>query len=493
MNQNSLFKSTKLRLTCYYAGVMGVILSICGLGVYEAIAHAHWSTLDREIESVAGALHDSLETVLQQPGKLEPDVLRIIPDLCFIKSENTGLIQLVFTHYPNPKPDKNTSLNDPLSKFNCLPIIDKNGQEFHRLAPYHNNSYLIRLLNNSGDLVAFTGTHNLDLFSHSQGEILQTFSDKKGIRYRQYSLILHTRNQQNWGTLQLGRSLQDFDQYMTIVTLILVIGLPLALILVGFASWKLSGIAMEPIYYSYQQIQQFTADAAHELRTPLAAIRATVESTIRLEPLSENEAKETLKTVERQNYRLSELVKDLLLLSRMDQATVSLSKKSCCLNDLINDTHEELAAMVLNAEIFLKTEIRGTQPIYIIGNEEQIYRVIFNLVINAIQYTPPGGNIILSLDSSHQQAIIQVKDTGIGIPLNEQNRIFDRFYRVHSDRSRKTGGSGLGLAIVKAIIQAHRGSIEVESQPGKGSTFTVRFPLKPIPTFITYSPGKSTN
>ncbi|HBW57477.1 MAG TPA: two-component sensor histidine kinase [Oscillatoriales bacterium UBA8482] len=424
---------------------------------------------------MAGALHDSLETVLQQPGKLEPDVLRIIPDLCLIKSH------------------KNSPLNHFNSELNCLPIVDKYGQEFHRLAPYHNNYYLIRLLNNSGDLVAFTRTNHLDLFSHSQGEIWQTFRDKNSIRYRQYALILHTRNQQNWGTLQLGRSLQDFDQYMTIVTLILVIGLPLALILVGFASWKLSGIAMEPIYYSYQQIQQFTADAAHELRTPLAAIRATVESTIRLESLRETEAKETLKTIERQNYRLSELVKDLLLLSRMDQATVLLSKKSCCLNDLINDTHEELAAMVLNAELLLKTEIRGVEPIYIIGNEEQIYRVIFNLVINAIQYTPPGGQIILSLDSRHQQAIIQVKDTGIGISLSEQNRIFDRFYRVHSDRSRKTGGSGLGLAIVKAIVIAHRGSIEVESQPGMGSIFTVRFPLKPTPTFISYSQGKRTN
>lgn len=276
---------------------------------------------------------------------------------------------------------------------------------------------------------------------------------------------------------------------MTIVTLILVIGLPLALILVGFASWKLSGIAMQPIYYSYQQIQQFTADAAHELRTPLAAIRATVESTIRLEPLTETEAKETLKTVNRQNQRLSQLVKDLLL-SRMDQDTVSPSKKLCCLNDLINDTQEELAAMVLNAELFLTTDIRGEEAIYILGNEEQLYRVIFNLAINAIQYTPPGGNIILSLDSSHQQAIIQVEDTGIGIPLNEQSRIFDRFYRVHGDRSRKTGGSGLGLAIVKAIIQAHRGSIEVESKPGTGSTFTVRFPLKPNATFLPYSQGK---
>ena len=94
MNQNSLFKRTKLRLTCYYAGVMGVILSICGLGVYEAIAHAHWSTLNREIESVAGALHDSLETVLKQPGKLEPDVLRIIPDLCLIDSKKSDIFRV---------------------------------------------------------------------------------------------------------------------------------------------------------------------------------------------------------------------------------------------------------------------------------------------------------------------------------------------------------------------------------------------------------------
>ncbi|CAD5953642.1 Alkaline phosphatase synthesis sensor protein PhoR [Planktothrix tepida] len=491
MNQNSLFKRTKLRLTCYYAGVMGVILSICGLGVYEAIAHAHWITLDREIESVAGALHDSLETVLKQPGQLEPDVLRIIPDLCFIDSKKSDNIQFIFTYYPHNKSNKNDILTYPNSEVNCLPILDEKGKEFHRLAPYHNHYYLIHLFNNSGDLVAFTGTHHLDVSPHVRGEVWQTFTDQKGIRYRQYSLILHTRNQQNWGILQLGRSLQDFDQYMNVVTLILVIGLPLALILVGFASLKLAGIAMQPIYSSYQQIQQFTADAAHELRTPLAAICATVESTIKLEPLTETEAKETLKTVERQNHRLSKLVQDLLLLSRMDQENISLSKKLCCLNDLISDAQEELAAMVLNADLSLKIDIPEKEPIYSVGNEEQLYRVIFNLAINAIQYTPPKGQIIFCLYSSHQQAIIQVKDTGIGIPLTEQSRIFDRFYRVHSDRSRKTGGSGLGLAIVKAIVKAHRGSIEVESQPGIGSTFTIRLPLKPTATLVCYSKGKA--
>lgn len=478
MNQNQLFHNTKQRLAFWYAGVMGVILSICGLGVYEAIAHAHWVTLDREIESVAGALHDSLETVFQSPGRLEPDLLRIIPDLCLVETQTSQKNLVIFIHNLPSKTPKEHQYNKPESMNPCLPIQTEQNPAIHRLAPYHNRYYYIRLFNQSGHLIAFADRPKIGLSKMPEGEIWQTIVTKTGERYRQYSLILHTRNQENWGTLQLGRSLEDFDQYMTVVTLILFIGLPAALLLVVFSSWKLAGIAMQPIYQSYQQIQQFTADAAHELRTPLAAIRATVESTTQSEELTKLEAIETLKTVERQNQRLSKLVQDLLLLSRMDQQTFLQTKTVCCLNDLISDAQEELATLAMNAEILLTTEIRTEALIYILGNEEQLYRVIYNLILNGIQYTPSGGKIIVSLDANPQQAIIQVQDSGIGIPVNEQNRIFDRFYRVNSDRSRKTGGSGLGLAIVKAIVQAHQGSIEVESQPGIGSTFTVRFPLK---------------
>ncbi len=477
MNQNQLFHNTKQRLAFWYAGVMGIILSICGLGVYEAIAHAHWVTLDREIESVAGALHDSLETVFQSPGRLEPDVVRIIPDLCLVETQTSQKNLVIFIHNL-PHKTQTETLNESKSVNPCLPIQDEQNPVIHRLAPYHNRYYYIRLFNQSGDLVAFSDRPKIGLSKMPEGEIWQTIVTKTGERYRQYSLVLHTRNQQNWGTLQLGRSLEDFDQYMTVVTLILLIGLPAALILVGFSSWKLAGIAMQPIYQSYQQIQQFTADAAHELRTPLAAIRATIESTTQSEQLTKSEAIETLKTVERQNQRLSKLVQDLLLLSRMDQQTVLQTQTVCCLNDLISDAQEELTIIAMNADVLFITESRTEALIYVLGNEEQLYRVIYNLILNAIQYTPSGGKIILSLDSNPQQAIIQVQDSGIGIPINEQNRIFDRFYRVNSDRSRKTGGSGLGLAIVKAIVQAHQGSIEVKSQPGKGSTFTLYFPLK---------------
>ena len=457
MKQNQLFQQTRWRLASWYAGVMGILLSLSGFGVYEAIVHAHKITVDREIEAVAGTLHDSLETVLKTPEELEPDVWRILQDLCVIEPENDC---------------QNNAESTPVHHSHFYPY------PLHQYKILSRNYYSIRLLDSSGNLIAVSGSALPNLPLKLTSEPWQTLQDYRGNRYLFYSTSLHTRNNQIWGRLQLRRSLQDFDQYLANVRLIMGLGLPLSLIGVAIASWKLAEIAMQPIYKSYQQIQQFTADAAHELRTPLAAIRATVETTLNQENLSENQARETLEVVERQNSRLSQLVQDLLWLSRMEQNTILTSQNACCINDLISDTEEELAALAIQSQVTLETEIRVKKAVVVRGNEAQLYRVIFNLATNAIQYTLPSGQVTIILDSSVNYAIIQVKDTGIGIPPEEQTKIFDRFYRINSDRSRTTGGSGLGLAIVRAIVQAHQGTIEVESQMGKGSIFTVKLPLK---------------
>jgi signal transduction histidine kinase len=125
----------------------------------------------------------------------------------------------------------------------------------------------------------------------------------------------------------------------------------------------------------------------------------------------------------------------------------------------------------------LKADIRVHQPVYVIGDEEQLYRLLANLITNAIQHTSATGTVTVSLDRDDHQVVIQVQDTGVGIAPDEQPRIFDRFYRVQSDRSRATGGSGLGLAIAKAIVQFHQGNLQVLSELGKGSIFTVHLPL----------------
>jgi two-component system OmpR family sensor kinase len=450
MNQNNLFQQTRLRLALWYAFVMALILSLCGFGIYKAIAHAHWMTLDRELESVGGTLHDSIELKLRQPGRLELVIQQLLPNICLI---NQSCIQ------------------------------DQLNSKRHILSAINQGNYYVRFFDNSGRLVAVAGTYPEGLSPIFSRELWQTLKDNKGRFYHQISFVLHTQTNHNWGYIQIGRSLADLNSYLTAVELTLGLGLPIIILLVGLASGWLAQLAMQPIYQSYQQIQQFTADAAHELRTPLAATQATVESALLMTNFHEVEAREILQTIQRQNQRLTTLVTDLLLLTRLDREPVIMQRDICLLNDIIEDLIEEFAALAISANVMLIPLVRVSTALNIIGNQDQFYRLFSNLIINAIQYTPQGGKVTVCLDHSDNYAVIQVQDTGIGIPPQELNRIFDRFYRVNSDRSRNTGGSGLGLAIAKAIVQAHNGSMDVRSKLGEGSTFTIKLPFDVRPLY----------
>jgi signal transduction histidine kinase len=445
MNQNKLFQQTRLRLALWYALVMALILSLCGFGIYRAISHAHWMILDRELESVAGTLHDTIELKLQQPGQLEPIIQKLLPNICVV--------------------GKSCIQEQSISKRHILSAINQ-------------SNYYVRFFDNSGRLIAIAGSYPQGLSLILNKKLWQTLKDSKGNFYHQISFVLHTQENHSWGYIQVGRSLAEFNSYLVAVKLILVLGLPIIMVLVGVASWWLAGLAMQPIYRSYRQVQQFTADAAHELRTPLAATQATVESALFMPQLDETEARDILQTVQRQNQRLTTLVTDLLLLTRLDRQSVPMQRDICCLDDIVNDLIEEFAALAIAAGVTLTSSIQVSTPLDVIGNADQLYRLFSNLIINAIQYTPPTGKVTVYLDRSDHYAVIQVQDTGIGIPQEDLTRIFDRFYRVNSDRSRSTGGSGLGLAIAQAIVLAHHGSIDVQSEFGKGSIFTIKLQIK---------------
>ena len=445
MKQNRLFSRSRWRLASWYAVILSIVLFICALGFYEVVAHAHRLTINQELESVAGTLHDSLLPVLKRSGKIEPEVKELLPNTCLVE---TGCYN----------PDRFQSL---------------------RLGVIGQDKYYLRLFNLSENLVAVAGMQpKLPQVSNQQE--WETLADAEGTRYRQISFLLHTQQGKNWGYLQVGRSLQDFDTYLANVRWLLLLGVPLVVLFVAGASWWLSGLAIRPIYQSYRQMQQFTADAAHELRTPLAAIQATAQSNLMLPNLSESKAKDTLKNIVKQNKRLSYLVADLLTLCRIDgeisSNTSNKQREKVTLANLIIEVEEDLAALAMASEIELSSQIKVSQPVEIMGDRQQLYRLITNLVTNAIQYTPAGGKVILSLAEEHHNAVICVADTGIGISRSEQKRIFDRFYRVDKARSRSKGGSGLGLSIARAIALAHRGSIEVQSEIGKGSNFTIRLP-----------------
>lgn len=444
--QNQLFRRSRLRLAAWYAGVMGVILTLLGLGMYRAIAHAHEVTIDREIKSVADALKVTLSDE-QQLKQLPPQLL---PDLC-------------------------------LAGQRCLEPTQQTSS-----SPYL-QSYYIRIISPTGELLATAGIRPQGIAVTVPAATWQTVWDDSNQHYHQVALELFPNvssavgptavESESWAYLIVGRSFQDFDEYLASVRWRILLGLLLALALVAPASWWLATLAMRPIYRSYSQIQQFTADAAHELRTPLAAIRATVESVLRLPHLSEAEAQDTLGVIHRQNQRLSNLVSNLLLLSKLDIQSYPTKQAHCNLVDLIHDIAEEMAAFALQRKITLSVNVQTDSDLTVLGDEENLYRLLLNLVNNALTYTPAGGRITLTLQQQQQQALILVTDTGVGIASEDQAKIFDRFYRVDTARSRQTGNSGLGLAIATAIAQAHRGTITVSSQLAQGSTFTVSLPI----------------
>ena len=443
MRQNKLFHNTRVSLSLWYAGVMGLILSLLGMGVYKAISHAHWVALDNELESVAGTLHDSLELKLKQPGQIEPIIKKLLPNLCLV---GTSCISEGFN-----------------SQRHILSAVDR-------------GNYYARLYDTSGRLIAIAGDYPEGLPQSLNTESWQTLRDRNDNIYHQLSLSLHTQTREDWGYFQVGRSLQDFEDYLGRVKLILLLGLPTSLILVGFASWWLAGLAMQPIYRSYQQIEQFTADAAHELRTPLAATQATVESAL-LADLDLQETKDILTTIKRENKRLIQLVADLLLLARMDRKAIPLRRQLCCLNDLVSDLVEELEPLAIANQITLTNVLRVKKSLNVSGDCDQLYRLVYNLIVNAIQHTPSNGRVTVILERDASDALVQVKDTGIGIAPEHQKHIFDRFYRVQSDRSRNTGGSGLGLAIAQSIARSHSFKLSVRSELGQGSTFIFQLPL----------------
>ena len=444
MNRHRLFRRTYWRLAGLYTGVMALILLGCGVTLYHWLAYARHQTLDREIASVAGTLHDSIEPLLKRADRLEPEIIALVPGLC-----------VVAAGCPQPA---------AIERIHILGTVPQKG-------------YYVRFFDRQGALLAIAGLTREQLPVQTPDTGWQMQRSAGGDRYRQMTLLLKTRTGRSWGYMVVGRSLAEVERDIITLRTWLLLGLPVGLLLIGSASVWLARVAMQPVYRSYEQIQQFTADAAHELRTPLAAIRATVESTLQTPDLS-GESRSALETVQRQNRRLALLVQDLLFLSRLDLQGLPVKLERCHLSEILADLVEEFAEMAIAAEVELQLQSQTSEAV-VIGSADQLYRLFTNLIVNAIQYTPPGGQVTVSLETLDSCALVQVRDTGIGIAPENLPHIFDRFYRVGGDRSRKTGGAGLGLAIARAITELHQGALQVHSQPAQGATFSVRLPLAP--------------
>lgn len=229
---------------------------------------------------------------------------------------------------------------------------------------------------------------------------------------------------------------------------------------------------MDRIQKVVEEQRRFVADAAHEIQTPLTALKGNLEVAFR-QNRDATQYRETLISNLSAVERLISLCRSLLTLARLAGENPFLSAHELIpLQPLLQDLIDELTVLSRDRGIALRLEGNGSLGVQ--GDKEQLQRLFFNLLDNALRHTPAGGTIVVRLENDRGGAIIQVLDTGEGIASEHLPHIFDRFYRVDSARSRHSGGAGLGLAIVKQIIDAHGGSITVASELGHGTRFTIR-------------------
>ena len=278
------------------------------------------------------------------------------------------------------------------------------------------------------------------------------------------------------GVIQISRSVAPEQNALNELGRLLLFGGLFGIVLSGLGSFFLATRAFVPIRQAFARQRQFTADASHELRTPLALIRANAEMLCRHADRLPAGDDELIGEIVRETDHLNRLISDLLTLARSDSERVPLPTKPVDFRALVSAVHEDLEHIARSRGIESHISLDG--PLTVQGDEIRLRQLLLILLDNALKYTDAGGRVDISLQREDGRVRLQVSDTGIGIPAEDLPHIFDRFYRVDRAREHESGGTGLGLAIAQWIVQAHHGSIKVESQVGRGTRFQVELPAR---------------
>lgn len=280
------------------------------------------------------------------------------------------------------------------------------------------------------------------------------------------------------GYVRVSQSLEESDETLQKLDVGLASGIVMALLLSGVGGLWLTRLAMQPIEQSVQRLKQFTADASHELRSPLMAIKSNAAVAIKYPEGMRLTDVAKFQAIASAAHQMSRLTEELLLLTRTEQSAKQ-RWQAVNLVAILTPLVQRYELQATAKQIHLKSTV--TKPLTLLGDAAQLTQLFDNLINNALYYTPNGGTIEIQSGGVEQALVVHVRDTGIGIAPDNLERVFDRFWRADQSRSHWAGGSGLGLAIAQAIAHAHSGSITVKSQVGVGSCFTVRLPILTSP------------
>jgi heavy metal sensor kinase len=494
--------SMRIQLTLWFILVFTVLMLLFGAVFYVNLRTSLQTSFDTSLQlrtqQIAAGINEDKGTITIHdvtgalPGLVDPDVA----------SDNS-------TPRSSPLPTNSTTTS-PTSPDETRADV--------------NLGALVRILNINGEVIYVTPAFlalNIPPTSVTQplhGSAWKgTVTAQNGQTVRLYSATL-TENGTVYGVVQVGESLAPLGNTLRSVEIELLLIVPFVLLLGAIGSYWLAAHAFAPINRltstarrieagdlhervpvprskdevqrlaltfnemierldkAFTRQRRFVADASHELRTPVAAIRSMTDVVLaQSAPVESEEYASVLRDVNAEAERLGHLISDLLVLARTDENQVVLERELVRLDLLVADvaaTTEPLAA-----ERGITFEVLAKQPATVLGDEVRLIQVIMNLIDNAVAYTNIGGKVTLEVVVKYNDAFLMVRDTGIGIAKEHLDHIFERFYRVDPARSRAADNTGLGLAITEWIVRAHGGKISVESEVGKGTTFTVMLPI----------------
>jgi two-component Ni(II)/redox sensor kinase NrsS len=424
---------------------MGILLYAAGFAMGRLLLQTQEAAIQRELQSLAGTLHDSLKPALPKQAKPSVALAAVLPGLCVVGEPCSPPKDLLHRHA--------ISASDP--ERYTLRVFDHHG-----------------LLIGSSPGASSTGARPAQL-----GWTLSR--DQTEERWGSYTIHLHHSHgpgEPLWGHLQIASSLADLDAEAHRLWWLGHGVFLLALVAIAGASWWLAGLAMAPLLEAYRRQEQFSADVAHELRTPLANLLAVVEAERSSIPDGPNsQAQASLERVLNQGRRLQQLISDLLLLASLERPCSQSQLRVCDLAEISADVLEDFAELAVAAQVTLAQGL-WVAPALVRGVDTELSRLVINLLSNAFQHSPAGARVDVELQQRGREIRLSIRDRGPGIPAAEQEQIFDRFTRLDPARSRQQGGTGLGLAIAKAIALRHGGRITVESTPGEGSCFCIVLP-----------------
>jgi signal transduction histidine kinase len=269
----------------------------------------------------------------------------------------------------------------------------------------------------------------------------------------------------------VARTYDDVDGVLRSIIASFLVIIPFVVVITGLVSFKLASLAISPIEESYRELKQFTEDASHELKTPLAAIKANIDVALSKDVDETQYYRKKLSVINQSVNRMVNITASMLYLSKLDSQGIEARREKVDVHALLEEARERFADAAQNRTI--EVGVADGENLEVLTSREVLEEIVDIIVENAVNFNRPGGKVTLAACSARGVVEISIADTGIGIAKEDVPRIFDRFYRAEKSRSRETGGTGLGLAIAHDLAALIGASIKIESQEGVGSVFTI--------------------